>query len=106
MTHPRNTSATALWASAFVIAALVIVQAGRHPGNTAYAEMESSVGDYSILTAKTGKGPETRPYEALFVIDNREQVLIVYDLDDAQRGNMIVRGGGSLVNLFRNARPR
>ncbi len=106
MRRIQNQPATALWASAFVIAALIIVQAGRLPGGAAYAEMESGVGDYTILTARTGKGPETRPYEALFVIDNREQVLMVYDMEDAQRGTIVVRGGGSLENLFLNARPR
>ncbi len=100
----RQHATGVLWASAFVIAALVIVQAGRLP--SAQAEVVSELGDYVALTAGTGKGPDERPYEALFVIDNREQVLVVYDLEDAQRGNLIVRGGGSLMNLFRNARPR
>jgi hypothetical protein len=106
MKRTLNPSATALWASAFVVAALVVVQAGRLPGSTAYAEMEASAGDYTLLTARTGRGPETRPYEVLYVIDNREQVLIVYELEDAQRGNLTVRGGGPLPALFNNARPR
>ena len=106
MTRLRTTPVAALWASAFVIAALAIVQAGRLPGQAAYAETVSEFGDYTILTARTGKGPDERPHEALWVIDNRERVLIVYDLEDAQRGNFIVRDGGSLENLFRAARPR
>ncbi len=106
MTRSRTTPGTVLWASAFVIAALAIVQAGRLPGSTAYAETVADLGDYTVLTARTGKGPDGRPYEALWVIDNRERVLIVYDMEDAQRGNFIVRGGGSLQNLFRTARPR
>ena len=106
MTRSRSTPVTVLWASAFVIAALAIVQAGRLPGQAAYAETVSDFGDYTILTARTGKGPDDRPNESLWVIDNREQVLIVYDMEDAQRGNFIVRGGGSLQNLFRTARPR
>ncbi len=106
MTRSRTTPVAALWASAFVIAALAVVQAGRLPGSAAYAGMVSELGDYSILTARTGQGPDERPYEALWVIDNREQVLIVFDLEDAQRGNLTVRGGGSLRNLFLQARPR
>ncbi len=106
MTRSRTTPVAALWASAFVIAALAIVQAGRLPGQAAYAETVSESGDYTVLTARTGKGPDERPHEALWVIDNRERVLIVYDLEDAQRGNFIVRDGGSLENLFRAARPR
>jgi len=100
----RSTQHVPLWASAFVILALVVVQAGRLP--SAHGETVASAGDYTLLTARSGKGPETRPYEVLFVIDNREQVLIVYDLEDAQRGTMTVRDGGPLEALFRNARPR
>lgn len=106
MNRSRTRSAAALWASAFVIAALAIVQAGRLPGNSAYAETASELGDYTLLTARTGKGPEDRPNESLWVIDNREQVLIVYELENAQRGTLTVRGGGSLHNLFMQARPR
>lgn len=106
MTRSRTTPVAVLWASAFVIASLAIVQAGRLPGQAAYAETVSEFGDYTFLTARTGKGPDERPHEALWVIDNREGVLIVYGMEDAQRGNLIVRGGGSLQNLFRTARPR
>jgi hypothetical protein len=102
-THSKR-SHSALWASAFVIAALVIAQAGRMPA--AQAETVVSVNDYVALTARTGRGPDERPNEALFVLDNREQTLVVYDMEDAQRGTLVVRGGGSLVNLFRNARGR
>ncbi len=106
MTRSRTTPVAVLWASAFVIAALTIVQAGRLPGQSAYAETVSDLGDYTVLTARTGKGPDDRPNEALWVIDNRERVLIVYEMEDAQRGIFIVRDGGSLQNLFRTARPR
>ncbi len=106
MTRSLTTPVSALWASAFVIAALTVIQAGRLPGSAAHANMVSEFGDFTILTAPTGQGPDDRPYEALWVIDNREQVLIVYDLEDAQRGTLIVRGGGSLRNLFVQARPR
>ena len=104
--HSQTRPAAVLWASAFVIAAIAIVQAGRLPGNAAYAETASDLGDYSLVTARTGKGPDERPNESLWVIDNREQVLIVYELEDAQRGTLTVRGGGSLHNLFLQARPR
>ena len=106
MTRSRTTPVAALWASAFVVAALAVIQAGRLPGSAAHAGMVSEFRDYTILTARTGQGPDGRPYEALWVIDNREQVLIVYDLEDAQRGTLTVRGGGSLRNLFLQARPR
>ena len=98
--------APALWASAFVIAALAIVQAGRLPGNSAHAETTSDFGDYTLLTARLGQGAADRPNESLWIIDNRDQVLMVYELEDAQRGTLTVRGGGSLHNLFLQARPR
>lgn len=106
MNRSRVRPATALWASAFVIAALVILQAGRLPGSAAYADETAELGDYVLLTARTGKGAEEQPDESLWVIDNRDQVLIVYEFEDAQRGTLVVRGGGSLHNLFLQARPR
>ncbi len=106
MNRSRVRPAIALWASAFVIAALAIVQAGRLPANSAYAETAAESGDYTLLTVRSGKGPEDRPNETLWIIDNREQVLMVYELEDAQRGTLTVRGGGSLHNLFLQARPR
>ena len=106
MSHRNSNNVGVLWASAFVIAALVITQAGRLPGPTAYAETASSGADYVLLTARSGRGKELEPDEVLYVIDNRDQVLLVYEVEDAQRNLIVARAGGSLVNLFRNARPR
>lgn len=97
-------SAAVLWASAFVIAALTIVQAGRLPGPSARAEVASSRGDYSLLTGRSGRGRDERPNELLYVIDNRDQVLLVYDVEEAQRGVVNAVDGGPLGNLFRGAR--
>ncbi len=104
--HPQriNTSAAVLWASAFVIAALVIVQAGRLPGRPAYGEMVSTRADYTILTARSGRGRDEEPDEILFVIDNRDGVLMVYEMPDARRGKIFARDGGRLENLFQSAR--
>jgi hypothetical protein len=99
-----STAHAALWASAFVIGALVIAQAGRLPGSAALGETVDSHSDYTILTAKTGLGPETEPFESLFVIDNRDQVLLVYEVEDAQRRTMFLRARESLPNLFAAAR--
>ncbi len=97
-------SAAVLWASALVIAALTIIQAGRLPGPAARAEMSSSHGDYTLLTARSGRGPDEAPYELLYVIDNRDQVLLVYEVAEAQRGVVTAVDGGPLDNLFRGAR--
>ena len=100
----RNTSSAALWASAFVIGALTIVQAGRLPGPAAHAEMVSGRSDYTLLTTDSGTGGDSNPDELLYVIDNRDQVILVYEIEDAREKRMILRDGGSLQNLFRAAR--
>ncbi len=103
--HERfNTSTAGLWASAFVIMALIIVQAGKLPGNTAYGEMASSDDAYTLLTTDAGKGGDARPDELLYVLDNRDRVLLVYEIEDSRNGEIFLRDGGSLVNLFNSAR--
>ncbi|MHC4909579.1 MAG: hypothetical protein ACYTF9_07680 [Planctomycetota bacterium] len=100
-----NPSSAALWASAFVIAALAIVQAGRMQANPAYAGMASSQGDYTLLTASAGRGDKAAPFTLLYVIDSRDQVLLVYEIDDARRTPALqLRDGGSLAGLFMTAR--
>ena len=106
MTRPQNinTSAAALWASAFVIAAMIIVQAGRLPGQTANAEMTATRADYSVMTTSSGRGGDQDPDELLYVIDNRDQVLLVYEIEDVRRGQVILRVGWSLPFQFSSAR--
>lgn len=99
-TSKLNPAAAILWASAFIIAALIIVQAGQLPENAAHAEMVTSRNNYTLLTA--GSGREAN--EVLFVIDARDQILMVYEVDDGRRGQMSLRDGGSIENLMRNAR--
>ena len=97
-------AAAALWSSAFVIAALIIVQAGHRPGNQAFAAVTGERGPYSLLTASAGTGPDSTPNELLYVIDSREQVLLVYEIEDAHKKGITLRDGGSLDNLFVRAR--
>ncbi len=106
MSHSQTLSlpAAAMWASAFVIGALTIVQAGRLP-QAAYGEMSAAHGDYTILTTNSGRGGDIDPDELLYVIDNRAEVLLVYEIEDARRGKVILRDGGSLRALFHRARP-
>ena len=99
-----NPAAAVLWASAFVIAALIILQAGRLPGNAAYGDMTSDRGAYSVMTADSGRGGDEDPDEILYVIDSRDQVLLVYDIEDSRRAQIILRDGYSLDNLFMRAR--
>jgi hypothetical protein len=68
--RPRPAASSALWASAFVLVALIVVQAGRI--GEARADMVSTVGGLSILTADTGSE------ESLFVLDSRKEEISVY----------------------------
>ena len=102
--NQRNASSAALWASAFVIGALTIVAAGRLPGRAAHAEMVSGHSGYTLLTTDSGLGGDSNPNELLYVIDNRDQVILVYEVEDAHEGRIVLRAGGSLINMFRNAR--
>jgi len=99
-----NLSASVLWASVFVIIAMIIVQAGKLPGNAAYAAMATGAGSYTVLTTNSGKGGDADPNELLYVIDSTAQVLLVYEIEDSRSGNIFLRDGGSLVNLFNSAR--
>jgi hypothetical protein len=98
-----NLQAAALWASAFVILALVIVQAGRLPGNTANAAVVADRGSYTLLTASSGRGGVS-PDEILCVLDSREQMLMVYEVEDARRGGVTLRDGYPVSELFVKAR--
>jgi hypothetical protein len=99
-TTPMNSSAAVLWASAFIIAALVIIQAGRLPGNPAHADMAIHYDDFTLLTTRYGSGDN----KLLYVINSRDQVMLVYEVEDAQQGTLFLRDGGSIENLFRAAR--
>ena len=76
--NDRNTTtiapSAALWASAFVIFALILVTAGRGGGNAAWAEMVSSAGDYTVMTTESGND------EIVLVLDERSEELLVYKI--------------------------
>lgn len=99
-----NSSAAVLWASAFVIAAMILVQAGRLPGQAAHAEMTATRADYSVMTTNSGRGGDQDPDELLYVIDNRDQVLLVYEIEDVRRRQVVLRDGWSLRFQFASAR--
>ncbi len=98
-----DTTGMALWASAFVLAGLVIVQAGRLPSNPAYGEMAGVKDPYVMMTTDSGKGGNP-PYELLYLIDSRDQVLLVYEIENAQKKQILLRDGGPLEQLFNGAR--
>jgi len=99
-THGRfDLPAALLWASAFVLFGLLIVQASRlGTGNAAFAgDSASTIGDLSALTLSDGDEKDV-----LLVLDGREQELFVYTLQGSQRIN-----APTVVNLkdaFNSAR--
>lgn len=99
-----NTASAVLWASAFVLAAMVITQAGRLPVNPAYAEMGVESGGFTLVTSNSGRGEDAAPYELLYVLDSRDEVLLVYEIEDARQRQIVLRGGADLPEWFRNAR--
>ena len=68
----RLAPSSALWASAFVILAMIFVVAGRGGGNTARAEMVSSAGDFTVMTT------QGQNEQILYVLDERSEQLLVY----------------------------
>jgi hypothetical protein len=96
-------AAAVLWGSAMILAALVIMQAGRLPINAAYAETAMTGGNFSLLTVSTGQGQASMPNQVLYVIDSRDQVLLVYEIENLQQNRIILRDGAGLDTMFRNA---
>lgn len=68
--------AAALWASAFVILAMILVQAGQRGGTPAYAGNEAEVGTLRILTADAGSGEDV-----LIVLNQTDEVMSVYSVE-------------------------
>lgn len=88
----------ALWASAAVILALIIVQAGRLPAldPAARADLVSQSDQYTILTFNDGNE------DVVAVLDGRGEELFIYLVRNRTRLEFI--GRESLPVLFENAR--
>ncbi|MBX3359180.1 MAG: hypothetical protein KF745_12225 [Phycisphaeraceae bacterium] len=101
----------ALWASAMVLAALVVVQASRllpafsSPGfdpaslleSQARADVVSQIGQYAIATVEIS-GSE----DLTIVLDSRGEDVLVYTIKNGQRIELI--GRESLRQIFADAR--
>ncbi|MFO0782749.1 MAG: hypothetical protein U0636_03605 [Phycisphaerales bacterium] len=100
-------ASAALWASAFLLAALTIIQAGRLQVSEAHAAA-ANIGTQgvSVVTVPTGLGPDNKPYEALWVLDNRSEMLCVYYVENANAGekSLLLRYVVNVPDLFRAAR--
>lgn len=67
-------AAAALWASAFVVMALIIVQAGTVSPASAQADMVSKAGEYTVLSTNAGSE------DIIIVLDNRAEELMAYKI--------------------------
>lgn len=85
----------AMWASAFVLAGLLLSQAGRITNTPASAEMVSQSGQYTALTARSGSE------EVLVVLDERNEKLFVYRVHNQERVDLHEKH--DLDALFRTA---
>ena len=103
-TNSINVPAAILWSCAFLLGALIIIQAGKLPSHAAFAGGSSSAGAYTMLAADRGTGGDVEPDEVIYVIDSRDQVLLVYDIENVADRRIVLRDGGPLDALFRNAR--
>jgi len=96
-TRPRlSHSAISLWASALVILALVIVQAGRlDPGHQAFGDV-ALVDDLTIINADAGGGEEV-----VVIIDAGTEKIFVYSMVNRVPELVVTE---SLSNLFTQAK--
>ena len=93
----RVAPAAALWASAFVLAGLVMLQASRL-APAAPADIVSSAGEFTALTADTGND------DMLVAIDNRRELLLVYKV--ANQSTLELYKRYNLPQVFTDARNK
>lgn len=74
-----DVGAAALWASAFVVLAMILVQAGNRGGNTALARDVDDVSSMRILNADAGSGEDV-----IVVLNQTDETLSIYSVE-AQR---------------------
>jgi hypothetical protein len=106
--HRINRSSPVLWASAFIILAMAIAQAGRLAPNPAYASDAVTTGSgLSLLTTSSGSGPKEAPYDLLYVIDSQDELLYIYWVENANSpstSKLSLVNGSYLPSLFQAAR--
>jgi hypothetical protein len=97
-------SAAPLLASALVLVALILVQAGRSGGSspvapsTAMAEMAVVSGGYSAMTTQGQSSSE----ELLYVLDQRAERLMVYRVENGRE--LSLQRSEDLAQVFTQAR--
>lgn len=90
-------STAVLWASAFVILAMILLRAGDLRGSMAQGEMVADSGsDYIVMTVDGGSD------DVLLVLDQRNEELFIYGVKTQQSVELYQRF--KLSRLFRDAR--
>lgn len=95
---PAHRSGNWLWVSAGVLAALVVVQGAGLLDRTAKAEMVADKGGYVLMTTEGGSD------EMMLVIDERNETLMVYKVENQRRVELQDRQ--VLPDLFNRARAQ
>lgn len=94
---PTTAAHAALWASAFVILAMILFRAGDLRGTAAHGEMVADSGsDFVVMTADGGSD------DVLLVLDQRNEELFVYGVKNQQEVDLYERY--KLARLFHDAR--
>jgi hypothetical protein len=94
-----NPSVGALWASAFVLAGMVVMQAGRVGGGAQANGEVSNFGEMTLLTASTGANEDV-----VLVLDNRTDALLVYGVENRDRVELYQNL--KVSDLFQQARSQ
>ncbi|GAB5497201.1 MAG: hypothetical protein Phyf2KO_22810 [Phycisphaerales bacterium] len=103
--NTKGLNVNVLWITAVALAALVVLQMGKSGGNNtlpfeqqALGEMVDSVGDYKVMTTDGGNE------EILFVLDNRNEQLLLYKIDQQRALTLLARE--ELDSVFASARSK
>ncbi len=89
-----------LWASAFVLMALILFAASKHTPK-ANADASISSNGFTMVTTPSGRGTDL-----LYVVDNLNEVLMIYYLPDPrQKTEIEAVAAWKLPNLFSSVRP-
>jgi anti-sigma-K factor RskA len=94
----RLTPQAGLWASAFVLAAIIVVQAGRLGPSEARADLVSAAGGVTALTV------EASNEDVLLVVDTRSDALMAYKV--VNQKDLDLYKTYNLPRIFGDARNR
>lgn len=95
----KDQGTNALWASAFVLLGMILFVANKHVP-TANADSAITDNGFSMVTSPDGRGAEL-----LYVIDDQNLVLMVYDVQNPQgESNLNPVVAWSLPAMFAEAR--